>query len=71
MLLPARQRVYTALAQDAKRKVLDDVPIMRARFRYRYLLYIPAIGFFIDALRHRYIWPGHYQPMKPRLIMVL
>jgi hypothetical protein len=43
----------------------------RARFRYRYLLFIPAIGFFIDALRRRYIWPGHDQPMNPRFIMVL
>ena len=43
----------------------------RARFRIWYLLYIPAIGFFIDALRHQYVWPGKYQPMNPRLFMVL
>jgi hypothetical protein len=41
------------------------------RAHLRYLLLIPAIGFFIDALRHPYIWPGHYQPMNPRLIMML
>jgi hypothetical protein len=52
-------------------EVLDGVPMMRALVRYRYLLLIPAIGFFIDALRHQYIWPGRYQPMNPRLIMVL
>jgi hypothetical protein len=52
-------------------EVLDDVPMMRALVRYKYLLLIPAIGFFIDALRHPYIWPGNYQPMNPRLIMVL
>ena len=52
-------------------EVLDGVPMMRALVRYKYLLLIPAIGFFIDALRHPYIWPGPYQPMNPRLIMVL
>ncbi|HEX5413521.1 MAG TPA: hypothetical protein VFZ27_16835 [Terriglobia bacterium] len=43
----------------------------RPRFPFRYLLLIPAIGFFIDALTHRYTWPGNYQPMNPRLVMVL
>lgn len=43
----------------------------RSRFPYRYLLFIPAIGFLIDALRHQYIWPGKYQPMNPRFFMVL
>ena len=52
-------------------EVLDGVPMMRALVRYRHLLLIPAIGSFIDALRHPYIWPGRYQPMYPRLIMVL
>jgi hypothetical protein len=71
MVSPTCRWVYTAIAPDARRRVLDDVPIMRARFRYRYLLLIPAVGFFIDALKHPYLWPGHYQPMNPRLIMVL
>lgn len=43
----------------------------RPRFPFRYLLLIPALGFFIDALRNQYVWPGKYQPMSPRLIMVL
>jgi len=52
-------------------ELLDELPMKRARFPYRYLLLIPAIGFFIDALKHQYIWPGKYQPMHPRLVMVL
>ena len=39
--------------------------------RLRYLLLIPAFGFFIDALRHPYRWPGHYQPLNTRLIRLL
>jgi hypothetical protein len=71
VLWPASSWVYTALTQDAEKEILGDGPTMLARFRFRYLLLIPAIGFFIDALRHQYIWPGRYQPMNPRLIMVL
>ena len=43
----------------------------RRRFPYRYLLFIPIIASLIDAITHRYVWPGHYQPLNPRFFMVL